>query len=895
MFDLEKEIRNWKKSFYKHEVLEDALIADIEIHLRETYESLRNTGLDKESAFLKATAEVGTAESIAAEYTKNRLVQLNRRSPLRLSRFMPSLVGSYIKIVIRKIKRQKGYSILNIAGLSIGLACCILMVLYIHSELSFDTFHENADRIYVLGVSSERDGYEFRSTSSNATAAAVLQKDYPEVAQAVRYGYKPESNFTYDGKHFSMDQVMYADKNVFDVFTWPIIEGDTSSALSAPHSIVITEEIANTCFGDEDPIGRVLEFSKNDSYVVTGVIKDVPENSEIQFNALCSFSTLYTQEGMDHLLTEWLPHVFNTYILLEEGIAPAELEQKFPALLEQYAGEEMRARGATESYFLHSLRRLYLSPPWTDRGPIFYVYIFSAVAILVLLIACFNFMNLSTARAATRAQEVGMRKVLGAHRSNLINQFFSESIFFSFISLVLAVLIVQLTLPAISSLTGRTIRLNVSDPPWMIPGFILLALFVGLAAGSYPALYLSRFMPIKVLRGKLDSVKSNLNLRRGLVVFQFVISITLVICTVIIVRQLFFLQNKEVGFDRDNVVVISARDSVIQDSLELVKEEFKQNPNVISVAASSTIPSWGYPNNQKIPEGHDISESVLMDEINADTDFLPTLGFELVAGRNFSKEYGGDKSSAVIINETAVRRFGWDQPLGKTIKSIDPSKPGNQFKDMTVIGVVKDFHQRSLIREIEPVFISYDPDYPLSFNFMDVISVRIRPEKTADTLEFMEGRWKEMFSDLPMNYGFLDEIFARQFRQIERSRQLFSYFTFLAIFVACLGLYGMASFSAIQRTKEIGIRKVLGSSIIGILKLLGKELIVLVCLANILAWPLSFFIMKQWIRNFPYSVDMSFMSFAGSSLIILIIGLLTVSHQAIKAALANPVDSLLYE
>lgn len=896
MFDLEDAIRNWKKDLYKHDVFEDADVADIEIHLRDAYESQRDAGLGGEAAFQRSVAEVGTAESIAAEYTKNRLVQLNRRSPLRPARFMPALVWNYVKIVIRKIKRQKGYSILNITGLSIGLACCILMVLYIQSELSFDTFHEQAGRIYVLGVSSERDGYEFRGTSSNATAAEVLQREYPEVVQAVRYGYKVGSNFTYDGKHFTMNNVLYADDNVFDVFTWPMIKGDPGSALSAPHSIVLTEEIAAMCFGEENPIGQMLEFDEDETFVVTGVVEDVPENSWIGFNALCSFSTLYAREGPTRILTDWLSHNFRTYLLLDEGTSPSELEQKFPALLERFAGEEMRTRGATESYYLHPLRRLYLSPPWMDRGPIFYVYIFSAVAVLVLLIACFNFMNLSTARAATRAREVGMRKVLGAHRTNLINQFFSESLFFSFVSLTCAVLIVQLILPAINSLTGRTISLSLRELPWLIPGFIVLALIVGLGAGSYPALYLSRFIPVKVMRGRLGSLKSNTNLRRGLVFVQFVISITLVICTLVIVRQLFFLQNKDAGFDKENVLVISASDSVIRESLGVVKEEFRKNPDIISVAASSTIPSWGYPNNAKIPEGHEESESVLMDEINADTDFLPTLGLELVAGRNFSKEYGSDEGQAVIINETAVKEFGWDDPLGKTIKSIDPEKLGKQqYKDMTVIGVVRDFHMRGLTSRIEPVYIGYDTDYPLPFNFLDVITVRIRPGSTAETLDFLETQWKKMFSDLPMNYGFLDDIFEQQFNQIERSRKIFSYFSFLAIFVACLGLYGMASFSAVQRTKEIGIRKVLGSSTTGIVSLLGKELVVLILAANAAAWPLSYFVMKQWIQNFPYREDLSLMSFLGSSLCVLLIGLLTVSYQAIKAALANPVDSLLYE
>ena len=805
---------------------------------------------------------------------------------------MPALVWNYIKIILRKIKHQKGYSIINITGMAIGMACCILMVLYIHSELNFDTFHEHADRIYALGVQSEREGYEFRGTSSNATAAAVLQNEYPEVAQAVRYGYKPGSTISYEGKRFTINGVQYADENVFEVFTWPMIKGDPTSALSEPYTIVITEEIAERCFGEVDPIGKILKFGEEEIFVVTGVVKDVPDNSWINFNALCSFKTLYTQESLKGMLTDWLSHNYSTYLLLNEGVQPKDLENKFPALLEKFAGDEMRERGAMESLFLHPLRQLYLNPPWTSRGPIFFVYIFSLVAILILLIACFNYMNLSTARSATRSHEVGMRKILGASRKGLIYQFFSESLFFSFISLLLAIILVLLVLPSINSLAGRALRLNVSELPWMIPGFILLTLFVGFAAGSYPALILSRFIPLEVLKGSLSSVKSNKKLRRGLVVLQFVISITLVISTVIIVRQLFYLQKMDAGFNKENVLLIPATDEVIQNSREVIKENFKKNPNIISIAASSTFPGGSAPNNIKIPEGYTESEAVLMDEINADYDFLPTMGIELVAGRNFSKEFVTDELYSILINETAAKQFGWDNPIGKTIKSLDARKDGKQYKEMTVIGVVKDFNLRNLTQNIEPVFIGCDPDHPRPYNYLDVISVRFKPDDVAGSLDFMKEQWENIFSDLPFVYYFLDDVYERQFSQIERSRKIFSYFSFLAFFVACLGLYGMASFSAAQRTKEIGIRKVLGSTTTGIITLLGKELVMLILIANVVAWPFSYFAMKQWIQNFPYRTEIGILSFFGSSLIILLIGLLTVSYQAVRAALANPVDSL---
>ncbi len=895
MFDLEDAVKKFKTRLAKYEVFEEGLIADIELHLRDAYEAHREAGLDEEAAFRAAENQVGGPDGLAREYNKNRLVRLDRDSPLRLSRFVPALAWNSLKIVGRKIKRQKSYSFINIAGLAIGMACCILMVLYIHSELSFDMFHENADRIYALGVQSEREGYEFKGTASNATAAEVLQNEYPEVAQAVRYGYKSGSTFEYEGQSFSLNPVLYADENVFQVFTWPMIKGDPASALSAPYTIVMTEEIAEKCFGEADPIGKVLKFGEGEMFVVTGVVKNVPDNSWINFEALCSFKTLYTQESLQRILTDWLSHNYYTYLLLEEGVQPEDLEKKFPALLERFAGDDMRARGAKESLFLHPLRQLYLNPPWTTRGPIFYVYIFSVVAVLVLIIACFNFMNLSTARSASRAQEVGMRKVLGASRKSLIIQFLSESLSISFVSLLFAVVLVQLARPMVNSLTGRALKLSLEEFPWFLPGLIFLTLLVGLAAGIYPAVILSRFMPVRTLKNRLIQVKSNLKFRRGLVMLQFVISVALVICTAIMIRQLFFLQNLDPGFDKENVVLIPAGDDVVRKSLAAVKEEFKKNPRIIHVAASSTIPGGGYANNIKIPEGYAESEAILMDEINVDHDFLPTLGIPLVAGRNFSKEFGADESSSAIINETAAKQFGWDDPIGKTIKSTDPKKLGLQYKEMTVIGVVKDFHLRNLTQEMGPIFIRCDPDFPLPFNYLDIISVKIQPNDIPGAVAFMEKQWAKIFPNLPFEYYFLDAVFGQQFGQIERSRKIFTYFSFLAIFVACLGLYGMASFSAAQRTKEIGIRKVLGSSTLGIIALLGKELIGLIVLANVIAWPLSFTAMNRWIQSFPYRTTIGVELFMAASLMVFLIGLLTVSYQALKAALANPVSSLRYE
>jgi putative ABC transport system permease protein len=804
------------------------------------------------------------------------------------------MIFNYLKIAFRNIKKHKSFTTINVAGLAIGLACCILLSIFIHSELSFDDFHIKKDRIFRVGEDMTFNNFSGKQSGTNGVIAEALKK-YPEVEETVRFRYL-RTSVKFQDKQF-VDRFYYTDKTIFNVFTWPFIDGNPQTALESPFSIVLTKETANKYFGSENPIGKVLILNEDESYKVTGVIEDVPQNSTRGFRGLCSISTLYAKHGKDdHILTAWTSHNFNTYVLLKAEVNGEEFEEKIKNIYYDYAAEDLKANGSSYSVFLQPLKDIYLRPLNRDFGPIMYVYIFSAIAAFILLIACVNFMNLSTARSMSRADEVGLRKVFGAGRGRLIGQFLTEAILLSCLSIIVALGIVFILLPVISDFADRDLSQGLLNMAWLIPGITGITLLVGLLAGSYPAFYLSRFEPVRIIKNKLAGPKANANLRRSLVILQFTISITLIIGTGLIVQQLDYLKSKDVGFDKENVVCLSVRDQLFRQKLPILRDKFGQLPGVINTGASSRLPGWGGPMNSKIPEGYPKENTQLMREINIDENYLSTVGIEIVKGRNFSKEYSTDPRGSIIINETAAQKFGWENPIGKTIQTINTDIPGAKvYESRKVIGVVKDYHLNSVTRTIEPEFIANVVDYPFNYGKIQALAIRIKPENIQTTLSELEAIWLEVFSDKPFNYYFLDEDFDEQFIGIERTKDILSYFTFLAIFIACLGLFGMVSFSAEKRTKEIGIRKTLGSSVSQIVSLLSKELLLLVLAANIVAYPIAYFVIAQWLKDFPYKMEIDIYTFVISTIFALLISLATVAYQSIKAALANPVDSLRYE
>jgi len=797
---------------------------------------------------------------------------------------------NYLKIAIRNIRKHKGYAFINIAGLSIGMACCILIVAYIITELSYDKYNENADRIYRIGAEVNMGGFTGTLAISNAPVGPVLHEDYPEVLNAVRIRPISKRFVKFEDREFYEEQVLYADNSIFDIFTFPMIKGDPKTALVTAYSVVLTDETAKKYFGNGDPIGKVLKFNNQDDFTVTGVVENIPRNSHFTFDMLCSFETFFARNKQAR--ENWFNFNLYTYLLLPESYSFQELENKFPALVDKYMGKILKALGGELKYFLQPLTSIHLHSnlenELSGNGNILYVYIFAAIALFILFIACINFMNLATARSATRAKEVGMRKVIGAHKRELIRQFLGESIIYSFISLLIALILVQLAIPLFRSISGTELRMNYAEIPWLIPALLGLVLFVGIIAGSYPALFLSSFQPANVLKGTLKSGAGNKRFRNILVVTQFIISVTLIIGTGIIINQLKYMKNTNLNFDKENVIFVRITDQKIRQSLDFVKNELKKIPGVINLAVSSTVPGQIADVTPYIPEGFPEDNSQLMKSINIDHDFLPTLGIEIVDGRNFSTEFATDKKEAVIINETAVKKFGWDNPVGKTIKAPGSGFP-MQWDTKIVIGVVKDFHFSSLHKTIMPLYISNVPSY------LDTISIKISPENTTNTLSFLREKWKEIDPYRPFEYSFLDETYDSQYRPDEQLSKIFASFTAFAIFIACLGLFGLASFMSEQRTKEIGIRKVLGASVPGIVVMLSKNFLKLVIIANIISWPISYFVMKNWLQNFAYRTNMGVWLFIMTGALSLCIALLTVSYQSVKASLSNPVDAIKYE
>ncbi|MFC1725379.1 ABC transporter permease [candidate division KSB1 bacterium] len=800
-----------------------------------------------------------------------------------------TMFKNYLKTAFRNAVKQKAYTFINIAGLSIGIAACILILVYIQFEMSYDNYHEKADRIYILKIDGNFSGNDFISLASAAPAAPAIKKDFPEVAETVRFGFMPKVPVKYNNKYFYEESIMYADVSVFDIFSFNMIKGDPETALKSPYSVVITEEMAKKYFGEEDPMGKSLNFNTKDDFLVTGIIKNVPQNTLFRFDMLCSFQTLYAQDYP--YLKEWISHNYLTYLLMPENYNHRELEKKFPAFIETYAGKELRGMGASMKYFLQNIKdiRLHTSLRRGEPGAIVFIFMFSIIAVLVLVIGCINYMNLATARSATRAREVGMRKVLGAEKGKLIKQFLGESFIYSFISLIIAVVIAHIALPFISSLSGVEIGLNYVTMPWLIPGLIFIMLFVGLLGGSYPAFFLASFKPVKVFQGFQKAGKTNSFLRNILVVTQFTISITLIIGTGVIMKQFSFMKTKDLGFNKENIVVLPVKDNNLRQSLESIKEDLKNYPGILNIAASSAIPGENAPSNAKVPEGYSENQTQLMGEINVDHDFLPTLGIEFTMGRNFSPQYASDKTEAIIINETAARKFGWKNPIGKTIKYVTDLSPV-AWESKQVIGVVKDFHFAPLYLEIQPFYISNSSN--ISFYDYNYLLVKINPENISGTLSFLKNKWKDIDPNRPFDYFFLDESIEERYSITDRIRDIFSYFTLFAVFIACLGLFGLSAFTADQRIKEIGIRKVHGASTLDIFLLFNKGLLKLVIVANVIAWPLAYLIFNYLIQVLPYRAGISIMTFVLSSLLVLIIGLTTISYQSIKTSVANPVNSL---
>jgi putative ABC transport system permease protein len=801
------------------------------------------------------------------------------------------MLMNYLKVAIRNIKRHKGYSILNISGLTIGFACFIFIFLFIRYEFSFDRQHTKADRIYKAIFKSTGDNImgTAKQSTSYPPLAPTLMNEFPEIETATRFSKYNNIMVQVEDQKFLFDKWVWADEHIFDVFDLPFIYGDPATAFKNPYSVVIDEETADKLFGHINPVGKKLHVIRGEEmdFQVTGVMENLPPNSHFRPNLLGQFET---QINLGLPLNSWNAHWFHSYLLLKKGSSAQELETKIQSFIEQKLHPLSSAQNWT--YLLQPLNDIHLKS--TDvlkkleaGGDIRYVFICSLIGLFILIIAGINFINLSTARSFTRSREVSIRKVVGANRTQLVKQFMGESLIFTAISLIAAVGFVLLALRGFSSIVDRNITTHSMTHPGFILGLLAAVIIVALMSGLYPALYLSGFKPLTLLKGPSLQASKGLNLRHFLVVFQFAISLFLIISTLIISGQIHLIRTKKLGFDRDHVVVINLNNDKIRQTKDIIKNELLQYPGIKAVTFTQTLPTNINWDSDFDYEGRGNNEYPFFYFSQVDYDYVDFFDMEITAGRNFSREMTTDAvgGGAFILNQTAVKHLGWEEPIGKKIGFPQGENMG------TVVGVVKDFNCHSLHFPAEPaVLILNTGAWNIYF-----LSIKVRPENINQTLGAIEKVWKKHSDGYPFEYYFLDEAYDSLYKSEIRLNIFFRLFTLIAIFISSLGLFGLASFTAERRTKEIGIRKVLGASVPSIVIFISRGFTKWVLLANILAWPVAYYFMNKWLQNFAYRIDLSIWIFILSGLAAFGIALLTVSYQSIKAATANPVKSLRYE
>lgn len=797
------------------------------------------------------------------------------------------MLKNYFKIALRNFQRHKGYSFINIAGFAIGMACCLIILIYVRHELSYDRYNKDVERIYRIVIDIRKPTTNRVFALVSPPVAPALKADYPQVEHAAR-ALMPSNPRLVRRKDtlFYEDRFMYADQELFDVLTFQFIQGNSQEALTRPNTLVVSQRMAIKYLGNANPLGDTLEINQQE-YEITGVVTDSPENTHLKYDLIASLETLKDWDEM----TNWYSTMFYTYLKLKPGVNVEEFSSQISRLADKYVGEQLKSWGTIDHYFLqpissihlHSHLRYETEPP----GNPVYIYIFSFVGLFILIIACLNFMNLSTARAANRAKEVGLRKVVGAQRLQLIGQFLGESLLVALLSLGLALAIARFAIPLLNDLTRISLRFDAFLNPVVLFSLVGGAIIVGLAAGLYPAFVLSAFRPAVTIKGTFPSGSRGLALRTVLVVSQFAISVVLIIGTLTMYKQFSFMKNQHLGFEKEQKLILPLRGGIdIQENYESVKDMFSKHSSITGVTASSSVPGRAVSNFSIKLVGEEDDKSQSMFHLHFDHDFIHDYGIEMATGRAFKKGMSTDIRGAFLINEAAVKAFGWSSPeeaLGKRLQT------GWGGRVNPIIGVTKNFHYRGLQTEVEPLVMEFMPEA------LDNITLSLDITNLKESLAFVESQWKALFPGNPFESFFLDADFDQQYRADEQVGSIFGIFTSLGLFIACLGLLGLASFMAESRTKEIGIRKILGSSVTGIVFMLSKQFTKWVLLANIIAWPVAYFAMHSWLQGFAYRINIGILTFVLSAMMALLIALLTVGYQAIRAAVANPVDALRYE
>ncbi|WPZ12044.1 ABC transporter permease [Roseivirga spongicola] len=790
---------------------------------------------------------------------------------------------NYIKIALRSLLKSRGTSVINIVGLSIGMACCIIIFLFVQNEMGYDKFHSKADNIFrvltideALGVSSNLVGITLPALGE------AMDNDFPEVVQRVRMIPQGRQLINYEQQGFYTEHFAYAEPTLFSMFDFNLIDGDTEKALTEPNTVVMSQAMAEKTFAGEPAIGKRIDIGNQSGLEVVGIMEDVPQNSHLNFDVVVSMQQSDTTSGFAQFLRSWQSISMVTYVELanltseenvetkmEELIRANDVGENFKVTLQPLADVHLKSSGILfENYNL-------------NKTDISYVYTLAAVGLFVILIASFNFMNLSTARSANRAQEVGVRKVFGAFRAQLINQFMIESVVLCVVSFLIALVLVSLT----GGLVNLPIEQNLalfflSNPQWL-GGALLFVLLLGIFSGSYPALLLSSFNPIAILRGSFKTSSKGVVLRKSLVIFQFTISIIMIIGTAIVYDQLQHQRNIDKGFDPEQVVTLNVGHPSLQQSLPVLINKLEQSPDILSTARTGGMPGRTFGRRGMVPEGASQEDTWIVSVLNFDEKFMDLMDMEVVDGRGFNIDMQTDQQQAVLINEAMAKELTWDEPVGKKLTF------GQQ--EQTVIGVVKDFHFANMRHKIEPLAMFFNPTGGGN------LAVKFNASNTSETISFLQSSWDEVFPNSPLEYRFFNEEFGQQFASDERFGKLVFSFTWLAIFIACLGLFGLSAFTAEQKTKEIGVRKVLGASVGGIVLLLSKQFSQLIVVAIVLAIPVAYYLMSQWLSDYEYRVDINWTWFVISAIVALFIALSTVTYQSVRAASINPSKSLRYE
>jgi putative ABC transport system permease protein len=787
------------------------------------------------------------------------------------------MLKNYLLVTVRNLKKNSTYSLLNIIGLAVGMTAFILIALYVQYELSFDKYHENADRIYRV-VREER-------AFTPAPLGPSLKEKIPEVESAARILRRNKTLISYEQKHFLEEEFYWVDPETFDIFSIPFIGGDPETALNDPSAIVLSRRTAKKYFGNSDPMGKVLTVSERYEFKVAGVFNDMPANSHFVMEAVVPYETYFQITTND--ITSWRSNFSYTYFLLRKGADPEVMENKISSVIEIPL---LKAAGIKEPYpkvySIQSVTEIHLHSHLMQEvganNDMKYIILFSSIAFLILFIACINYMNLTTARSLRRGKEVGMRKVVGAQKGQLIVQFLGESVAMAVLATIFSIMMVLVAFPAFNSLVERQLSLNPIQNPQLFLGLFFVTLFVGLFAGSYPALRMSGFRPISVLGGAFTRSAKGSSLRNVLVLIQFSITIFLIICSIAVREQLKFIKTVDMGYTKEQIITLPVRGRSARQNIQSIKTELLQYSDITAVSTSARLPNNIDTFTSRNWTGLNLEEPIPIYYNTADYDFIDLYGMQIVQGRNFSRDFPSDETGAFLINETAVKVAEWESPIGRKFTHWS-GETGE------IVGVIKDFHLRSLHSPIEPLYVFLN-----TRNFSN-ISIKIKSVNIPAAIDHVEGVMKIFAPSTPFSYSFFDEVFERAYFTEQRMGRVFGTFAILAIFIACLGLFGLTVFAAEQRTKEIGIRKVLGASDSKIFLLLSKEFIRWVLLANLIAWPIAYFAMNKWLQNFAYRIHIGIVAFLISGGTALLIAYFTVSYQSIKSARANPVNSLRYE